>query len=367
MKRSLIGWWMGVLVLALLGGALAGCGGSSSGTEAITGVRLSPGTVTLRPGALQQFTAVVNGPESGALVWRVNGGDANGTVTTGGLYTAPTTPGRYEIVAALASNPARFGLARVVVNGTIGIEASLPEGFTRVNPGFNVNLRAQVTGAGDPSVRWSVTGGATNGTVSATGVYTAPSRSGVYEVVAASTANPDITDTVSVLVSNTACVRLVIANKGDVVLQMATAEAPITTANFLKLTREAYYNGTAFHRYENLNPGGDPAFIIQGGDPKSATLPIDDPSLGTHGPGYTIPFERTGLTHVKYALAMARTNDPDSAGGQFYICQNPAPFLDPDPSSGRVGYAVFGRVIGGFSVVDSLRKGDRILTATEIP
>jgi len=347
---------------------VAGCGGSGGVTSPATGLRLSPGSIVLNPGARQQFTAFLNGgSNTGNLTWRVSGGSGNGTVTTGGLYTAPANPGVYEVIASPAANPGVFGRATVTVNTTVAVTALLPSGFTRVAPGFNVPLTATVTGAGDSSVTWAVTGGSANGAVSVSGVYTAPSVAGVYDVVVTSVADPSVSKTLSVLVSPTACVRLSILNKGDIVLQMATAEAPATTANYLKLARESFYNGTFFHRYENLNPSGAQAFIIQGGDPKSATLPLDDPSMGTGGPGYTINFETTGLTHVKYALAMARSNDPNSAGSQFYICQDAANFLDPNPSLNRDGYVVFGRVIGGFSIVDGLRKGDKILLATEIP
>lgn len=125
-------------------------------------------------------------------------------------------------------------------------------------------------------------------------------------------------------------------NKGIIKAELYTEKAPITTANFIKLTNQDFYDGLTFHRYE-------PGFVIQGGDPKGD---------GTGGSGETIPLEIVPeLKHVEGALAMARTNDPNSATSQFYITLAPTPFLDGN-------YAVFGKVIEGMDVVLQLRAGD---------
>jgi peptidylprolyl isomerase/peptidyl-prolyl cis-trans isomerase B (cyclophilin B) len=75
--------------------------------------------------------------------------------------------------------------------------------------------------------------------------------------------------------------------------------------------------------------------------------------VGTGGPGYSIKAEFNKQQHVRGVLAMARSQDPDSAGSQFYITLAPAPFLD-----GK--YTVFGKVVGGMAVVDGIKVGDRI-------
>ena len=112
----------------------------------------------------------------------------------------------------------------------------------------------------------------------------------------------------------------------------------MTTKNFIDLVNSGFYNGLTFHRYE-------PGFVIQGGDPKGD---------GTGGSEKTIPLEiNENLKHVQGALAMARSNDPNSASSQFYITLNEAHFLDGN-------YAVFGKVISGMVVVDNLRTGDKI-------
>ena len=135
-------------------------------------------------------------------------------------------------------------------------------------------------------------------------------------------------------------------NKGTIEMELYPDVAPKTVANFIKLIDMEFYNGLTFHRYvEN--------FVIQGGDPEGS---------GSGGPGWTIPgeFQNPKLRakmprHRRGVVAMARANNPDSAGSQFYIC------LDAKPSryfSLNGQYTTFGKVIAGMEVVDQLRKGD---------
>ncbi len=128
-------------------------------------------------------------------------------------------------------------------------------------------------------------------------------------------------------------------SRGDVVLQLAAKDAPATVNNFVFLSCEGYYDGLTFHRYE-------PDFVIQGGDPAGN---------GSGGPGYTIPDEISpNWRHDTGALAMAKSNQPNSAGSQFYITLTPQPSLN-----GR--YTVFGKVTAGLDVVRTLRAGDTII------
>jgi peptidyl-prolyl cis-trans isomerase B (cyclophilin B) len=126
---------------------------------------------------------------------------------------------------------------------------------------------------------------------------------------------------------------------GDIVIEFYPADAPKTVENFVKLANKGFYNGVTFHRREE-------GFVIQGGDPKGN---------GTGGPGYTIPAEFNKQKHVRGAVAMARTQDPNSAGSQFYICLAPANFLDGQ-------YTVFGIVTKGMDVVDKVKVGDKMKT-----
>jgi len=133
---------------------------------------------------------------------------------------------------------------------------------------------------------------------------------------------------------------------GEIQIEFFPDDAPKTVENFVKLANQGFYDGQLFHRV-------DPGFVVQTGDPQSKTLKPGDPKLGTGGPGYTIKAEFNKRPHERGVIAMARTQDPDSAGSQFYITLAPANFLD-----GK--YTVFGKVVSGMNAVDSIKVGDRI-------
>ncbi len=133
---------------------------------------------------------------------------------------------------------------------------------------------------------------------------------------------------------------------GEIVIEFFPADAPKTVENFITLASKGFYDGTTFHRVE-------PGFVVQGGDPNSKTMKQGDSRIGTGGPGYTIKAEFNKRPHDRGVVAMARTEDPDSAGSQFYITLAPAHFLD-----GK--YTVFGHVVSGMNVVDGIKAGDRI-------
>ncbi len=134
---------------------------------------------------------------------------------------------------------------------------------------------------------------------------------------------------------------------GVIVIELFPADAPKTVENFVRLARQAFYDGQRFHRVED--------WVVQAGDPQSRTLPMDHERMGTGGPGYTITSEFNQRPHDRGAVGMARGDDPDSAGSQFYITRRPARGLDGQ-------YTVFGRVTRGMDVVDRLKVGDRIKT-----
>jgi len=140
-------------------------------------------------------------------------------------------------------------------------------------------------------------------------------------------------------------------DKGDVVLQFYPEAAPVTVASFLHLARTGFYNGTTFHRVV-------PGFVAQGGDPKSKDPNAKD--VGTGGPGYNLPAEFNSLKHETGTLAMARSQDPNSGGSQFYICLAPQPSLDGQ-------YTVFGHVVSGMEVVNAITQGDVIREVTVRP
>lgn len=126
---------------------------------------------------------------------------------------------------------------------------------------------------------------------------------------------------------------------GEIVLRFFPEVAPKHVESFKKLAKSGFYDGTTFHRVI-------PGFMIQGGDP--LTKDPDKRHLhGTGGPGYTIDAEFNEKPHKRGTLSMARAQDPDSAGSQFFICVADARFLDRQ-------YTVFGEVIEGMDVADKI-------------
>jgi peptidyl-prolyl cis-trans isomerase B (cyclophilin B) len=130
---------------------------------------------------------------------------------------------------------------------------------------------------------------------------------------------------------------------GDIVLELDAEKAPITVKNFLQYVREGHYDGTIFHRVIDN-------FMIQGGgfDPDMKQLPTRTPIKNEAD---------NGLKNDKYTIAMARTPNPHSASSQFFINTKNNDFLNfTAPTSQGWGYAVFGRVVEGFEVVDAIGK-----------
>jgi len=125
---------------------------------------------------------------------------------------------------------------------------------------------------------------------------------------------------------------------GNIELKFFPEAAPGHVSNFLELAKKGFYDGTTFHRVI-------PGFMIQGGDPN--TKSPDRSKHGLGGPGYTIKAEFSEKPHKRGILSMARAQDPNSAGSQFFICVGNASFLD-----GK--YSVFGEVTSGIEVVDQI-------------
>ena len=170
-------------------------------------------------------------------------------------------------------------------------------------------------------------------------------------------------------------------SRGDITFELDGDAAPVTAGNFLDLVRRGVYDGTVFHRVVR-----EPVpFVVQGGDPASKDPSTLKSAYGTgsfidpaNGQVRMIPLEvkfsheaeprysreisnpsallKIQLPHDRGALAMARSQAPDSASAQFYLALKPLPELD-----GR--YAVFGRVVKGMEVVDAIQADDRISKA----
>ncbi len=131
-------------------------------------------------------------------------------------------------------------------------------------------------------------------------------------------------------------------SQGTIVLELDTAKAPVTVENFLTYVREGFYDGTIFHRVINN-------FMIQGGGMDAAMQ-----QKATHAP--IINEADNGLKNDAYTVAMARTNDPNSATAQFFINVSDNDFLNhTQPTANGWGYAVFGKVVEGQETVDKIK------------
>jgi peptidyl-prolyl cis-trans isomerase B (cyclophilin B) len=134
--------------------------------------------------------------------------------------------------------------------------------------------------------------------------------------------------------------RAIIKTKfGDIEVKFFPDVAPKHVENFIKLAKDGFYNGTIFHRVI-------PGFMIQGGDPNTKDSLKKD-AYGQGGPGYTVKAEFSDIPHKRGIVSMARANDPNSAGSQFFIVVEDSRFLDNK-------YSVFGEVTKGIGVADKI-------------
>jgi len=118
---------------------------------------------------------------------------------------------------------------------------------------------------------------------------------------------------------------------GDMTVEFFADKAPNHVANFIKLAESGFYNGTVFHRTI-------PGFMIQGGCPDGT---------GMGGPGWKVDAEFNDTPHVRGVLSMARSQDVNSAGSQFFVCHGDAGFLDNQ-------YTAFGRLVSGEDALDAI-------------
>ncbi|MFL6345359.1 MAG: peptidylprolyl isomerase [Nitrososphaeraceae archaeon] len=132
---------------------------------------------------------------------------------------------------------------------------------------------------------------------------------------------------------------IIITNFGDVTFEFYPEDAPKTVENFKDLSKRGFYDGLIFHRIV-------PGFVIQGGDPNTKDN-TNRSKWGTGGPGWNIKAEFNKKKHSRGVLSMARSQDPDSAGSQFFIVLKDSSFLDGQ-------YTVFGRVTHGMDIVDRI-------------
>ena len=192
--------------------------------------------------------------------------------------------------------------------------------------------------------------------------------------------NPRCDDSVVACLEGKAVVSIE-TDKGRFTVEVDGNAAPLTSGNFVDLVRRGTYDGTVFHRVI-------PGFVAQGGDPASALaatpkeqygtgnfidpetgqsrlIPLEISLKGEDQPRYGQPMVEPGISnrvklpHARGAVAMARSQSPDSASAQFYVALEAQPALDGN-------YAVFGAVTSGMDVVDRLQNGDQLIGATVV-
>jgi len=134
-------------------------------------------------------------------------------------------------------------------------------------------------------------------------------------------------------------VAVIKTSEGAMIAEFWPDVAPNTVENFKKLARSGFYDGTAFHRIVK-------GFMVQGGDPLTKN-PAKESRYGTGDPGYKIKAEFNDRSHERGVLSMARSNDPDSAGSQFFICLANVSRLDHQ-------YTTFGKLIKGDDVLEKI-------------
>jgi peptidyl-prolyl cis-trans isomerase B (cyclophilin B) len=160
---------------------------------------------------------------------------------------------------------------------------------------------------------------------------------------------------------------VMVVNGQSITLELDGDRAPITAGNFVELVEKGFYNGLTFHRVIK-------DFVAQGGDPKGngtggyvptgkqeeRRIPLEIKIKGSPAPSYNEVFEPSKiveqppeLRHKRGAIAMARSQNPDSASSQFYITLADVNFLDGQ-------YAVFGKVTKGIEAIDTIKIGDKI-------
>jgi len=134
-------------------------------------------------------------------------------------------------------------------------------------------------------------------------------------------------------------VAVINTNVGEMVVEFWPDVAPKTVENFKTLAKKGFYDGTCFHRIVK-------GFMIQGGDPLTKDASMEH-RWGTGDPGYKVKAEFNDKAHVRGVLSMARSQNPDSAGSQFFICLGDARFLDRQ-------YTAFGKLVKGDDVLGKI-------------
>ena len=234
--------------------------------------------------------------------------------------------------AARIAGVYRRSVADTVNDARVAAIGYLAAAWRRDSAAFSDSLRTAISGLPQPPDE-EVTAAARGASIFSawTPVATVARPIEWYEDVVRRLVVPDLAGTHPVVE--------LVTERGTITVELLAADAPMTVENFLSLTRAGYYRNTRFHRVV-------PNFVAQDGDPSGN---------GSGGPGYSIRDEINRIRYERGVLGMALSG-PDTGGSQYFITHSVQPHLDG-------GYTAFGRVLTGFSVLDSMVEGDRLIEA----
>ena len=248
-------WWLrqsfgremtviGKIPSAILSGFLvAACAGQTDSATPEVSVRVSPTEAHGTPHAVEAFSDAVTGTANTAVTWSVEEGSAGGSVTATGLYTAPGSAGTYHVVVTSQANTTASAAATVTITETPAVVVTVSPQTVSVVPGGVQQFTASVTGSTNTAVTWSLQASSGCGSVSPSGLYTAPAAAGICHVVATSQADA----------SANAIATVTVATQSSVVAAMPRITVP-TSLIFGSDARVSTLNDGAY-RYNTFTPG----------------------------------------------------------------------------------------------------------------
>lgn len=331
MRRTLLFPWCCVLLYPL-----GGCGGGSSTPPPQVSVATSPPTATVIVGQTQQFTASVSGTTNTAVTWSVAGGASNGTVSATGLYTAPATvpnPAQVTVTGTSQADPSKFGSSIVTVQSAVQI---LPSAVTLQVNGTQ-QFTATVSGSANQAVTWSVVGGNGNGTITASGFYTAPATvpsAAQVTVLATSQADPTQSGTATVTVIAAVPSVTVTPNPASVAV-FTTQQFSVSVSNLPSSAVTWQVNGTTGGSQQSgfvstsglyVAPGGVPTVSNGKGSVTTTTVTVtavSQANTSVSGSATVTIFptnQNSQATPILLGTSGGNQNDSQTSGGLITCC-----------------------------------------------
>src|SRR5216684_6829450 len=190
---------IGSLVLLILPVVVTGCGGGGgTPVEVPIQISISPPAVNLNQGGTQSFIATVTGTSNSAVNWAVQEGAAGGSITSTGAYTAPNKSGTFHVIATSQGDTTKSATATVTI---AAVAIFLNQTAVTLDVGNQFTFTANVTGTVNTAVSWAIQEGTSGGSITSSGVYTAPGTDGAFHVIATSQADSTQMQTATVTIA----------------------------------------------------------------------------------------------------------------------------------------------------------------------